>query len=96
MDFITKERSISGRIISAVTTLPLLQQSDSVALLRAKIKVNFIDRDGIEIEKIAVFNQLALASGGHPRSSEYIIDGCNGCKGTLSTLNLKIDIMKII
>ena len=64
--------------------------------MRRNSHVRFCSRDGIEIEKIAVFNQLALASGGHPRSSEYIIDGCNGCKGTLSTLNLKIDIMKII
>ena len=96
LDFITKERSISGRIISAVTTLPLLQQSDSVALLRASIKVNFIKKDGIEIGEIAVFNQLALASGGHPRPLEYIIGGCNGCKGSLSSLKFKIDITKII
>lgn len=43
LDFITNERSISGRITSAVTTLPLLQQSDLVALLQVNIKVDFID-----------------------------------------------------
>ena len=92
LNFITKERSDSGRPISAVTTLPLLQQSDSVALLQANISVDFVDDEGTEIEKIAVLNQLALASGGHPRPLEYIIDGCNECQDP----SLKIDIMNII
>ena len=78
-EFLRMEVTASGRRVQAVTTLPLLEFSESVALLTSSVKVRFVDDEGNIIDSQAVFGQLALTSGGHPRSLEYIVDRCNAC-----------------
>ena len=87
--FITSEATASGRAVTAVTTLPLLEHLHSIEILKENIKVNFVDDGGGLIDNGVVFNQLAMISGGHPRSLEYIIDECNKHRYSV----LKIDLM---
>jgi hypothetical protein len=90
--FITSEVTASGRVVTAVTTLPLLERLHSITLLETNIKVNFVDDGGCEVDREVVFNQLALISGGHPRSLEYIIDECNKYRDSI----LKISLMEVM
>ena len=90
--FITSEVTVSGRVVTAVTTLPLLEHLHSIAILKNKIKVNFVDDGGGHFDKGVIFNQLATISGGHPRSLEYIIDECNKYPYSI----LKIDFMLVM
>ena len=89
--FITREVT-NGRVVTAVTTLPLLEHLHSITLLRQNIKVNFVDDEGCYLDREVVFNQLAMISGGHPRSLECIIDECNKCRKPI----LKIDLMEVM
>lgn len=43
--FITREVT-NGRVVTAITTLPLLEHLHSITLLRQNIKVNFVDDEG--------------------------------------------------
>lgn len=81
-EFLRNEVTASGRRVKAVITLPLLEFSGSVTLLTTNVHINFVDDEGNVIESQVVFSQLALTSGGHPRSLEYIIDKCNECSDT--------------
>ena len=65
--FITQECD-SGRAVYGVTTLPLLSQTDSISFFNKYIKVDFIDGLERPVERATYIKQLALASGGHPRS----------------------------
>ena len=77
-DFMLKENRPSDRSVGAVTTLPLLNSSESISFLNNNIKAAFVDGEGNPIDdRDTVVRQLALASGGHPRSIETIINGCN-------------------
>ena len=90
--FITNEVTASGRVVTAVTTLPLLEHLNSITLLETNIKVRFVDDGGCEVDRNVVLKQLALISGGHPRSLEYIIDECNRYIDSA----LKIDLMHVM
>ena len=81
-EFLRNEVTASGRRVKALITLPLLEFSESVTLLTTNVHANFVDDEGNVIESQAVFSQLALTSGGHPRSLEYIIEKCNACSDT--------------
>ena len=88
--FMRKERTASGRNVYAVTTLPLLNFTDSVSFLNDGIKAAFIDGGGNSInDRYTVIRQLALASGGHPRSIEYIINRCYDPTDSVKTRELK-------
>jgi hypothetical protein len=84
--FITSEVAASGRVVTAVTTLPLVEHSHSIILLEGNIKIKFVDDGGCDFNKAVLLNELAMISGGHPRSLEYIIDECNKhCSSVLKT-----------
>ena len=85
-EFMKKEVNASGRHVKAVTTLPLLEFSESVTLLKNNARVTFVDDEGIVLDSQVVFRRLALTSSGHPRSLEYIIEKSNPCSNaTLKT-----------
>ena len=77
-NFMSKETTASGRSVHAVTTLPLLSLTESISFLNGGIKAVFVDGEGNSaINRETVVRQLALASGGHPCSIEFIINRCN-------------------
>ena len=90
--FITREVTVSGRVVSSVTALPLLEHSHSITLLETNIDITFVDDEGCAVDRDVVFKQLALMSGGHPRSLEYIIDECNRHRDSV----LQIDVMLVM
>lgn len=58
--FLTEEFTASGRAVSAVTTLPLLNLAQSISFFNDEIKVDFIDGEGnIKIRKIFINNLLS-------------------------------------
>ena len=75
-EFIRKERTASGRAVLSITTLPLLKPAESAKFLRENINAVFIDAEGYSVNREYIMEQLAVISGGHPRSLEYIIDVC--------------------
>jgi hypothetical protein len=89
--FITREGAVTGRAVTAVTTLPPLDHLDLMTLFQRNINVNFVDVAGCAMDREIVFNQLASISGGHPCSLEYIIDECNKSHNTI----LVIDFMQV-
>lgn len=68
--FISREVTVSGRVVTPVATIPLLEHSHSITLLETNIRINFVDDRGHEVDRDIIFNQLALISGGRPRSLE--------------------------
>ena len=90
--YITREVTVSGRVVSSVTALPLLEHSHSITLLETNIDITFVDDGGRTVDKDVVFKQLALMSGGHPRSLEHIIDECNRHRDSV----LQIDVMLVM
>ena len=77
-DFMLKENRPSDRSVRAVATLPLLNSTESILFLNDNVKAAFVDGEEIpQDDRDTVVRQLALASGGHPRSIETIINGCN-------------------
>ena len=54
-----------------------------MSFLDKYIKVGFIDNKKRPVDREILLRQLALASGGHPRSIEYIISSCNYYTGIL-------------
>ena len=54
------------------------------------IKAEFVDGEGNSVRnREAVVKQLALASGGHPRSIEFINNYCNFLTGSVKTIEIK-------
>ena len=89
-NFMSKETTASGRSVHAVTTLPLLSLTESISFLGNGIEATFVDGQGMPItNRDTVVRQLALASGGHPRSMEYIIKYCNYQTELVETPKLK-------
>lgn len=87
--FVIDERSTSHRPVITATTLPLFQLTASFDLLSAEIKAEFVDDEGNEVGRGTVVEQLALVSGGHPRSLEYIVGICNGITRLEGSKNIK-------
>ena len=87
--FVIDERSTSHRPVITATTLPLFQLTASFELLNKSIKAEFVDGEGIEVNRRTVVEQLALVSGGHPRSLEYIVGICNGITRLEGAKNIK-------
>ena len=79
VQFMTDERTYSGRPVRFVTTLPLLKVDESVPIFRAMIRSSFVDDGGNPVNSEQVYEMFALVTGGHPRSIEYIIEKCNLC-----------------
>lgn len=89
-NFMTQEVNASGRAVLSVTTLPLLDLTESISLLNANIKAVFVDGEGNSLRNREIFiRQLALASGGHPRAAEFMINHCNDPTGSMKTRSLK-------
>jgi hypothetical protein len=89
-NFMTQEVNASGRAVLSVTTLPLLDLTESISLLDANIKAVFVDGEGNSVKNREIFvRQLALASGGHPRAAEFMINHCNNPTGSVKTRSLK-------
>ena len=85
-----KENTANSRHVRAVTTLPLLTLTESIKFLNDEIEAVFVDGEEIPIDdRDTVVRQLACASGGHPRSIEYIIRNCNDHIGSVKTIKLK-------
>ena len=77
-NFMLKGNRPSDRSVRAVATLPLLNSTESILFLNDNVKAAFVDGEEIpQDDRDTVVRQLALASGGHPRSIETIINGCN-------------------
>ena len=93
--FSTRDGAVSGRAVIAVTTMPPLDHLDLTTLLQKNVKINCVDDAGCAIDREIVFNQLALISGGHPRSLEYIIDECNKSRDFDLVINL-MQVMKAV
>lgn len=84
--FMNKENTASRRHVRAVTTLPLLTLTESTKFLHDEIGAVFVDGGGNQIDnRDTVVRQLACASGGHPRSIEYIIRYCTDHTGSVTT-----------
>ena len=88
--FMTQEITTSGRAVDAVTTPPLLNLIESILFFDGSIKAEFVDGEGNSVRnREAVVKQLALASGGHPRSIEFINNYCNFLTGSVKTIEIK-------
>lgn len=96
-EFTTNERSTNGRAVVAATTLPLLNSTESAQFLFENINTDnavFIDAEGYSLDFLDVIEQLALISGGHPRSLEYIVDACKAKLKSNTTVSIE-DVIKI-
>ena len=72
-NFMAEEITASGRAVVAVTTLPLLNLTESISFLNRSIKAEFVDGEGNSaINRETVVRQLALASAGHPAQSSLL------------------------
>ena len=76
--FIIDERSTSHRPVMSATTLPLFQLTASIEFLNKSVTAEFVNGEGNGVDREIVVEQLALVSGGCPRSLEYIVAICNG------------------
>jgi hypothetical protein len=89
-NFMIQEITTSGRAVRSVTTLPLLNSTESMSFLNDNIEAVFVDGEGNPVKKAEIFvKQLARASGGHPRSLEYIINHCNRATGSVKTRKIQ-------
>ena len=88
--FMIQEVTSTRRSVQAVTTLPLLNLTESMSFLNRNIKAAFVDGEGNSARNREIFvGQLALASGGHPRSIEFIIEYGNEPTGSVKTRTIK-------
>jgi hypothetical protein len=77
-ELMTNERTASNRAMISITSLPLLTTTEAKTILRRCIPENweFEDVNALEVQRDFALEILAVASGGHPRSIEFIIQEC--------------------
>lgn len=77
-ELMTNEQTASNRAMLSITSLPLLTIGDAITILRRCIPVcwQFEDVHGLVLQRDFALEVLAVASGGHPRSVEFIIQEC--------------------
>jgi hypothetical protein len=70
VNFMIRGITPSGRAVCAVTTLQLLNLTESILFLNGSIEAAFVDGEGNSAK--TVVRQLALASGGHHAQSSLL------------------------
>ena len=88
-ELMRRETTASGRPIKPATSLPLFNMSESMLFLENQLRCSFSDSNGLPVDRKQVIAFLAMVSGGHPRSLEYLVDGCNVIQLALADLNVE-------
>lgn len=73
------EVTTSNRPVLSATTIPLWSKDETVSLLRQGISADswkFVDENSVAISGDLALELLAVASGGHPRSVQFIVEEC--------------------